>query len=131
ISWSPPAARSHLTASVAKSNSVVFSARDRALPTTVSGWLSNVSERPLRVTSADEMMALALRGRPRVVAFDAREDATMSYDACRRLKADSYTGVVPCFIVVGSSAKDFRAAFESGADEVVRSSDSAPEITIR
>ena len=83
------------------------------------------------VRAADELMALALRGRPRVVAFDARDEPKRVEEACHRLKADSYTGIVPCVIIVDPKGAEFRAAFESGADEVVRPTDSADEVTIR
>jgi diguanylate cyclase (GGDEF)-like protein len=76
-------------------------------------------------------MTMALRGRPRVVAFDARDAAAPTWEGCRRLKNDSYTGVVPCFILAGPSREDFRAAFDAGADEVVRAEDSAGETATR
>jgi GGDEF domain-containing protein len=53
------------------------------------------------------------------------------WEGCKRLKADSYSGVVPCFIVVGASGDDFKAAFEVGADEVVRPTDAPKETSTR
>lgn len=85
----------------------------------------------LRVTNPDELMELALRGRPRVVTFDARELTDAVWSGCRRLKADSYTGVVPAVIVVGPGREDFRDAFDAGADEVLRPSDNADEVATR
>ena len=85
----------------------------------------------IRVSDADQLMAAALRGRPRVVAFDAREQAAATWNALARVKADSYTSVVPCVVTVGPSAEDFREAFAAGADEVVRPNDSTEETTTR
>lgn len=85
----------------------------------------------VRVRDADALMTLALRGRPRVVAFDGRTQGSLAWDACKRMKADSYTSVVPCFMIVGAAPEDFRAAFESGADEVVRESDIEREVVTR
>ncbi len=85
----------------------------------------------VRVTQPDELMSVALRGRPRVVAFDARDASVLVWEGCRRLKGDSYTGVVPSVIVVGASRDDFRAAFDAGADEVIRPTDDAEEIATR
>jgi GGDEF domain-containing protein len=37
------------------------------------------------------------------------------------MKGDSYTGIVPCIILASDSDEAFAAAFDAGADEVVRS----------
>jgi len=120
-----------MSVSVAKPNAVVFAPRNRALPEAVDAWVASLDLPVLRVQTADELMALALRGRPRVVAFDAREAADLVWGACARLKADSYTGVVPCFICVGSSPADFKGAFEAGADEVVSPHDAPDSVGTR
>lgn len=97
----------------------------------MNGWVAGLQLPVVRVADADQLMTLALRGRPRVVAFDARDTTSAVWEACRRLKEDSYTGVVPCFILVGASAEDFRAAFDAGADEVVRAAGADSETSIR
>ncbi len=117
--------------SVAKPTSVVFSPRNHPLPDSVNGWVTGLNLPIVRVVDADQLMSIALRGRPRVVAFDARESTGPAREGCQRLKADSYTSVVPCFMVVGSERDEFKEAFEAGADEVVRISDSADEILTR
>jgi diguanylate cyclase (GGDEF)-like protein len=101
------------------------------LPDAVNGWVVGLDLPIIKVADADQLMAMALRGRPRVVAFDAREASDPVWEGCRRLKADSYAGVVPCFIVVGAERDDFRAAFDAGADEVVREGDAAEEVVTR
>jgi GGDEF domain-containing protein len=117
--------------SVAQPIAVVFSPRNLGLPDAIDAWVASLAIPVKRVASANELMSLALRGRPRVVAFDARDDAQLAWGACERLKSDSYTGVVPCAMVVGSGADEFRGAFEAGADEVVRTSDTPEEIATR
>jgi GGDEF domain-containing protein len=120
-----------LSVSVAKPISVVFSPHNRPLPDAVSDWVAGLKLPIVRVVDADQLMSIALRGRPRVVAFDARHDAERVWDGCQRLKADSYTGIVPCIIVVESDREDFKAAFDAGADEVVRPSDNRDETITR
>jgi diguanylate cyclase (GGDEF)-like protein len=114
---------------VRQPNAVVFAPRKAELPRAIGDWLTSLHLQTVEVTTADALMAVALRGRPRVVAFDARERGTLSWEALDRLKTDSYTGVVPCVALVGDSLDDFKAAFAAGADEVVRPSD-APEETL-
>jgi GGDEF domain-containing protein len=101
------------------------------LPKALGDWLTGLRLKVVHVATADALMALALRGRPRVVAFDARERSGESWKALDRLKSDSYTGVVPCVALVGDSAADFKAAFAAGADEVVRPKDVGEEIATR
>ena len=84
-----------------------------------------------QVDGADPLMAIALRGRPRVVAFDAREDGPSVWAGIKRLKEDSYTSVVPSVVIVGTAVEDFRTAFEAGADEVIRPTDAGIEISTR
>jgi GGDEF domain-containing protein len=114
-----------------KQSVVVFSPSNRALPDPLGGWVAGLGLPVVPARSADELMSIALRGRPRVVAFDAREDAVAAVDACRRLKKDSYTGIVPCVILVGDGAEEFRLAFDGGADEVVRPSNPVLETRTR
>ena len=115
----------------AKPAVVVFSRGDSPLPKSLAAWVASLALPVVTVRTADELMSVALRGRPRVVAFDARQDLTASVEACRRLKSDSYSGVVPCVIVVGESGDDFRLAFDGGADEVVRPSNPFQETQTR
>jgi diguanylate cyclase (GGDEF)-like protein len=94
-------------------------------------WAEARAVSVVTMTSADELMAMALRGRPRIVWIDARKDARAAHALIGRLKRDSYTGVVPC--VAGCDAADasFGAAFAAGADEVIREGMSDAEIELR
>jgi diguanylate cyclase (GGDEF)-like protein len=116
---------------VAKPLAVVFSSGKRPLPAAVAGWLKGLDVPIQQVDAADALMAIALRGRPRVVAFDAREDGPAVWKGVKRLKEDSYTSVVPSVVIVGASSEDFSAAFEAGADEVIRPTDSGVEMSTR
>ena len=52
-------------------------------------------------------------------------------DALRRLKSDSYTGVVPAVVISSNDPASFDAGFRAGADEVVRDPADPAEVTIR
>ena len=67
----------------------------------------------------DDVVGRALRGRPRMIVLDARARPDVVLEACRRLKADSFTAVVPCLAVVPGGDRPFAEAFAAGADEVV------------
>ena len=77
------------------------------------------------------LMGVALRSRPRVVVFDATRGPDAMHNALRRLKADSYTGVVPAVVITADDSASFEAAFAAGADEVVREHLDAVEATVR
>jgi GGDEF domain-containing protein len=117
--------------SVVKPISVIFAPRHQTLPAALARWLESLQLKLVEVPDAEQLMGIALRGRPRVVAFDARGAASEVWSAVDRLKSDSYTGVVPCVVVVDNTPESFREAFEAGADEVVRLDDSPAEMTTR
>ena len=94
-------------------------------------WLARQADTVLTISEIDELMAISLRGRPRVVAFDARSNPEAVHEACRRLKHDSYTGVIPTVILCGDGEECFAAAFKAGADEVVLENLAMPEKIIR
>ncbi len=98
---------------------ILFATGAEPLPAELQGWLSSQPSPKIAVSSGDELMAIALRGRPRLLVFDARNDAAAACAACRRLKSDSYTGIVPAFVVAAEGATAVQAAFDAGADEVV------------
>jgi GGDEF domain-containing protein len=109
---------------------IVFSPGGAALPQGILAHLSSQATL-INVASGDELMAIALRGRPRLVVFDARANAEDSLSACSRLKHDSYTGVVPALAITAGSDEALTRAFDSGADEVVSETMSEPEAVRR
>jgi diguanylate cyclase (GGDEF)-like protein len=116
---------------VVKTNALVFTPEDGQLPDHLRRWLSALGLPLVTVTSGDDLMALALRGRPRVVVFDARTERAEAFSALRRLKGDSYTGVVPCVVITCEDDSVFADAFAAGADEVMRESMIAAEAMTR
>ncbi len=94
---------------------IVFSPDGSALPASLESWLASQRSPVIRVTEGDDLMAIALRSRPRLVVFDAR--GTSPFDACKRLKTDSYTGVVPAFVLCRDGVENVTAAFDAGTDE--------------
>jgi GGDEF domain-containing protein len=95
---------------------ILFAPDRSPFPECLAHWLGAQSSPGITVTSGDELMDLALRGRPRLVLFDARSVPDASFAACSRLKRDSYTGIVPAFVIAADG--DVARAFDAGADEV-------------
>jgi diguanylate cyclase (GGDEF)-like protein len=83
------------------------------------------------VVGADALMAVLLRARPRVVLLDARTHQAAAIDACIRVKADSFTGIVPCAMISRDDDAAFGAAFDANADEVLREGAGAAEVEQR
>jgi diguanylate cyclase (GGDEF)-like protein len=104
---------------VAQTPAILFAPDGAEPPAPLVAWVQRLGAPVLRLTDADELMGLALRGRPRLVVIDARTDASRSLDVCRRLKEDSYTGVVPCVVVCDAGLTAVADAFAAGADEVI------------
>jgi diguanylate cyclase (GGDEF)-like protein len=105
----------------APATAFVFAHALEALPEAVRVWLSDTKTLQVCVHEGDDLLDAALRSRPRVAVFDARAadaatDAAIA--ACRRLKQDSFTGIVPAVVLV-ASADAVPAAFAAGADEVL------------
>src|SRR6478672_2382287 len=80
---------------VVKISAILFSPDDAAPPPALTEWLAGQADAVVRVREVEELMAMSLRGRPRVVAFDARTMTEQVRGACARLKRDSFTGVIP------------------------------------
>ena len=91
-------------------------------PATVAAWLDRLGGDAITISSEDELMSFALRSRPGVVIFDARNMHVESLSALKRLKADSYTAVVPCAVISDDGAEAMAAGFDAGADEVLTKS---------
>src|SRR5512133_4020729 len=104
---------------VAQTPAILFAPNGVELPAPLGAWVQRLGAPLLRLTDAEELMGLALRGRPRLVIIDARTDASRSLDVCRRLKEDSYTGVVPCVVICDAGLTAVADAFAAGADEVI------------
>jgi diguanylate cyclase (GGDEF)-like protein len=118
---------------VAQSSAIFFSPEGLEIPDVFRAWFE---ARPLSVTSvrtADELMEITLRGRPAMVVFDARNGgpADAVLEACRRMKLDSYSAIVPAALLSDGSDEALAAAFDAGADEVIRPTMSQREVSTR
>ena len=112
-------------------SAILFSGEGAAPLEPIDRWLAALNVPVVALTDVDALMSIALRSRPRVVVFDARNATPRILDALRRLKSDSYTGMVPAVALVGDDSSMFQAAFEAGADEVIRNATSPNEIAVR
>jgi diguanylate cyclase (GGDEF)-like protein len=110
---------------------IVFSPNGATPPEVVRDWLARVGLTAMPVSGADELLAVCLRGRPRVVVFDGRGDQEQTCAACQRLKRDSFTGIIPAVMIVADSDDACRHGFDAGADEVLRLSLSNDEAAVR
>ncbi len=109
----------------------VFAPDNQPLPDLVRAWLDACRWPIVTVTSADDLMSAALRSRPRIVIIDARTHPVAALRGCERLKADSFTGIVPAVVLTRAEEKSFASAFDVGADEVLREGLGAVEVPLR
>jgi GGDEF domain-containing protein len=89
------------------------------LPPVIAGWIGHQSVTVVPVVSIDELMVYALRSRPRFVVIDGRLAAENPLAACRRIKRDPYTGVVPVIYVAQDGVRPRVEALDALADDVV------------
>jgi diguanylate cyclase (GGDEF)-like protein len=110
---------------------LIFAPDGQALSEPLMAWLE-AHRLPARVVSdPDEVMRASLRARPRLVLVDARMHPVAAIKMCRRLKLDSYTGIVPVVLATRDDDASFAAAFDAGADEVLRESYNPHEVQLR
>ena len=110
---------------------MVFCPDGAPIPETVSAWLDDRGIAAEVVQNEDDLMARVLRGRPRLVVFDARANIDACVVVCTRMKRDSYTGIVPALFVCAKGDRAVGTAFDAGADEVLTERNSAEESRIR
>jgi hypothetical protein len=75
--------------SLAKTNAIYFSSDGQPASDVLRRWMDALGVPVVTVGDGDELMAIALRGRPRFVAFDARRGTVQAHAALSRLKSDS------------------------------------------
>jgi diguanylate cyclase (GGDEF)-like protein len=110
---------------------VVFSPDGQAAPEPIRAWLEAHRLPSATVSTADDLMAAALRSRPRLAIIDARVHPVAALKGCQRLKADSFTGIIPALVWVRNDATSFAEAFDAGADEVLRDEGDRDEVNLR
>jgi diguanylate cyclase (GGDEF)-like protein len=109
----------------------VFSPDGAALPDPVRIWLGERRVPVVVLSEPDELLSAALRARPRLVVMDARMHPVAALQACRRLKSDSFTGIVPVCVCTRDEDIAFAAAFDAKADEVLRENVNPVEVPLR
>ena len=92
---------------------------EAALPPVVAGWIGHQSVTVVPVPSIEELTVYALRSRPRFIVVDGRTPAGQPLAACRKIKRDPYTGVVPVIYIAPDGVRARIDALEALADEVV------------
>jgi GGDEF domain-containing protein len=113
---------------------VVLGDGGAALPEAVFAWLAARGLPTVSAADADLVMAIALRTLPALAVLDARSGAAaeaQAHAACRRLKADSYTAIVPVVLIAANEQPSAERAFAAGADEVLRADVAPWEATAR
>jgi diguanylate cyclase (GGDEF)-like protein len=97
-----------------------FSAVGRPLPDFVERWMQKSGKQPIPVHDPVELEQMVLRALPSLVLVDADSTGAQGLDACRRLKVDPYTAIVPLVAVTGRHVTErVMEWFSAGADEVV------------
>jgi GGDEF domain-containing protein len=117
---------------VASAQAIVLTADAGLLPDGIKRWLASLGAQVVLPARGDEVVAMSLRSRPRLVLLDARGSSVGSaLDVLRRLKSDTFTAVVPTIVVAGGEAGAVERAFVAGADEVLSAACSDVEASMR
>lgn len=116
---------------MSQTTALIFAPDGQPLPESIRGWLESRSIPTRGVGTSDDVMSAALRSRPRLVLVDARNHPVAGLKMCRRLKQDSFTGIIPVVIATRAEDMAFASAFDAGADEVLREGASVHEATLR
>ena len=98
---------------------LLLQAAEAPLPPAVSGWVDRQPVTVVPVPSIDELMVYALRSRPRFIVIDGRSPAGDPLGACRKIKRDPFTGVVPVMYVAPDGVRSRIEALDALADDVV------------
>jgi diguanylate cyclase (GGDEF)-like protein len=109
----------------------IFSPDGAPLPEPIRQWLADRRVPTESIADTEALISGALRSRPRLVVVDARVHPVVALAACRRLKTDSYTGIVPVAACTRNEDISFAAAFDAKADEVLRDGCNPIEVPLR
>ena len=116
---------------MAQKTAILFESKGQPAPGPFLSWVRAEGLAIATVRSTDALMTLALRGRPEVVAFDARGACDAALEACARLKSDVYTAIVPAVTFVAEAGDAAVRALNAGADEVITTGMSEREVGAR
>jgi diguanylate cyclase (GGDEF)-like protein len=99
---------------------LILNGNPGTLPGWFAEWASGEGLRAVAVATADELLGVVFRSRPRLIIIDARGSTLTPAETlacCRRLKRDSFSAIVPLAMLAGND--DLPGAFGAGADEVL------------
>jgi diguanylate cyclase (GGDEF)-like protein len=97
-----------------------FSPNGRSTPDFLAHWVAEKGFTVLHVTEPGVIEEMVLRSLPSLVVIDADAPGPVGLALCTRLKADSYSAIVP-LAAVGArhSTAGVQSWFDAGADEVI------------
>ena len=104
---------------MAQPHAIYYSANRQQPSGDITGWLRARDLLVVLCHTVEDLMGHCLRGRPATVIFDARSRSDAVLAACRQLKGDAYTAVIPAAVLTASGEAAIAAAFEAEADEVL------------
>ena len=104
---------------MAQKTAILFETEGQPAPASLMTWVRDGGFAVTTVRATNDLMTLALRGRPTVVSVDARCQQRVALEACARIKSDAYTAIVPVVVFVGADATAVTDALGAGADEVI------------
>jgi len=111
---------------------VVYQPDATPLPEVVRAWVSTLGAETAAAGGADDLRRRLLRTRPTAVVVDARgAQAGAALDACRSVKSDPYTAVMPLALLAARDPAQLVAALAAGADEVISGAMGDGEIRAR
>ena len=116
---------------MAQKTAILFETQGQPAPGPLTMWAQGERLEVTVVRTATELMTIALRGRPTLVAIDARTEDHLALEACARIKSDAYTAIVPVVVFAGAGKAAVTRALAAGADEAVRPDTPAEEVAAR
>lgn len=117
---------------MAPMTAIVHSVESQPLPEGLAAWLRRLGVALYVLDNPDDVVATALRGRPRIILLDGRGSCESSaLQLLKRIKGDAYTSVIPTVVVTDADPRCVERAFASGADEVLSPSFPDAEASIR
>jgi diguanylate cyclase (GGDEF)-like protein len=97
-----------------------FSPAGRSAPAFLERWVGGKGLTILTVPEPSTVAEMVLRSLPSLVVIDADGSSSIGLELCARLKADSYSAIVPLAAVATRHTTDgVKAWFAAGADEVI------------
>ncbi len=97
-----------------------FSPAGRSVPDFLARWVDGKGLTVIPVPEPTTLQEMILRALPALVIIDADGSGTLGLELCTRLKADSYSAIVPLAALTSRHATErVREWFAAGADEVI------------